>query len=145
MKNLIEDERVIFESLDRAECLQMLGWESIGRLATCADGEAPEVVPVNFTLDGDVIVIRCDARRAAHLRSRPASFQIDRFDEFQNVGWSVLVSGWLISGKRMTPTDKDVSPWAPGDRHVMLQLEPTRMTGRRIAPAPRYVSNAGYL
>lgn len=138
-----EDEKGKFEELDRAECLELLAGESIGRLATCVDGQAPEVVPVNFSLDGEFVVIRSAPRRAVELRSRPASFQVDRFDYSRKLGWSVLVRGWLALNDG--DSDIDVSTWAPGERPVLLQLEPEQITGRRIAPAPYYISDAGYL
>ena len=143
MAVLADDENGTFEELDRAECLELLAGESVGRIATCVDGQAPEVVPVNFILDGEFIVFRSAPRRAVELRSRPASFEVDRFDPSRKLGWSVLVRGWLAPNSGDPETE--VSVWAPGDRPVLLQLEPEKITGRRISPAPYYISDVGYL
>jgi uncharacterized protein len=145
MRVLTEGEAKTFEELDRDECLRMLGWESIGRLATCVSGRGPEIVPINFALEGDTVVFRCAPSRAAKLAGRHASFEIDRVDHFHGLGWSVVVSGILRRIPEDAYPDGIVVPWAPGDRHALLRLEPDEVTGRRIAERPWHRSDLGYL
>ncbi|HVT75867.1 MAG TPA: pyridoxamine 5'-phosphate oxidase family protein [Acidimicrobiales bacterium] len=145
MRVLDENGNVEFEELDRDECLQLLGWESLGRLATCAGDGAPEVVPINFVLDGGTVVFRGEPRRAAHLIDHPASFEVDRFDQFRKLGWSVLLSGTVVAVPDADANETVVDAWAPGDRRVLMRLVPERITGRRIAQRPMYLSDLGYL
>jgi nitroimidazol reductase NimA-like FMN-containing flavoprotein (pyridoxamine 5'-phosphate oxidase superfamily) len=148
MRVITENIEAKFEELDRVECLQLLGWEALGRLATCKPGSGPEIVPVNFLLDGDAVVFRCTPARAANLAGRHASFEIDRFDSYHRLGWSVVVSGTLTRVPEDAYPDEVVAAWAPGDRHSMLRLEPDEITGRRIAPRPWYhgeQNDLGYL
>src|SRR6266508_4316639 len=52
--------RAELDELDRDECFRLLASVPVGRIAVCGPGQAPLVVPVNFALDGDVIVFRTD-------------------------------------------------------------------------------------
>ncbi len=45
------------ELLGRDACVELLGSAPVGWLAFC-DGETPRVVPVNFAVDGDEVVVR---------------------------------------------------------------------------------------
>ena len=108
MRSLAQDERSVFGALDREECLVLLRWESVGRLAVGRDGFAPVVVPVNFVLDGDTILFRTDAGDTAlRLFEGPASFQVDRFDWYRRIGWSVLLQGTaqLLTGDEADALD----------------------------------------
>ncbi len=96
MRVITENDESAFEELDRAECLQLLGWEALGRLAISVPDHGPEIVPVNFVLDGDSVVFRCAPARAAKLTGRRASFEIDRVDPHHRLGWSVVVSGTAV-------------------------------------------------
>ena len=140
---LNETDEVRFECLDDHEARRLLGWESIGRLATGADGEPPEVVPVNYALDGDDVVFRCEPRRAEHLRDRVASFEVDRFDPVHQTGWSVLVAGRLEEIPANVELDAAIASWAPGLRHVLMRLRTERRSGRRIAHRALFVGDRG--
>ena len=68
------------------------------------------------------------------------AFEVDEIDQQHHEGWSVVVHGraqgverpdevvrlWAASGV----------PWAPGMRNLMIQITPTRMSGRIIAARP---------
>lgn len=145
MRVINENDESAFEELDRAECLQLLGWEALGRLAISVPDHGPEIVPVNFVLDGESVVFRCSPARAAKLTGRHASFEIDRVDPYHRLGWSVVVSGTLTRIPEDAYPDAVVEAWAPGDRHALLRLEPEEITGRRITQRPWHVSDLGYL
>ncbi|HET7486710.1 MAG TPA: pyridoxamine 5'-phosphate oxidase family protein [Acidimicrobiales bacterium] len=134
------DPRSGIESLDRPTCLSLLAGEEIGRLAVVAGG-APVVVPVNFALDGEAVVVRTEpgAKLDQGVRS-PACFEVDSFDRATRTGWSVIVAGRL---EEVTPFDGPdferlralgVDPWVGPGRDHFLRLVPTRLTGRRIGP-----------
>lgn len=143
MRVRAENERARFEELDREECLRLLGWESVGRLATYEAAHPAEITPVNFTLDGEVVVFRCEPSRAARLVGKLASFEVDRFDYVHGFGWSVVVTGSLTLGAPGDAAPEDTT-WAPGDRRSVLRLAPQHISGRRIAPAPNRVNGVGY-
>ena len=52
------------------------------------------IVPVNYAVDGDQIVICSDKLDAAR-HGLIACLEIDDFDPFDHAGWSVLVTGKL--------------------------------------------------
>ncbi len=63
-------------------------------------------------------------------------FEIDRVDESVSEGWSVLVTGPC---RRIEEPDEvqrlsslDLESWAGGDRHALLAITVTEMTGRVI-------------
>jgi len=51
------DEHAGLDVLEREECLRLLGEEVVGRLGFVDLGQ-PLILPVNFELDGDVVVFR---------------------------------------------------------------------------------------
>lgn len=133
------DPRSGLETLDRAQCLALLAGDEVGRLAVVSGG-APVVLPVNYALDGDVVVVRTDAATALGDGVRgPACFEVDAFDRARRTGWSVVVAGRL---EEVTPYDGAaieraravaVEPWG-GPKGHWLRLVPTRITGRRVGP-----------
>ena len=60
MRKIDGDDRVVMGSLDVEECMVLLRWEPIARLAYAVRGEAPIVVPVNIAVDDDTILLRSD-------------------------------------------------------------------------------------
>jgi nitroimidazol reductase NimA-like FMN-containing flavoprotein (pyridoxamine 5'-phosphate oxidase superfamily) len=136
------DARTGIEVLDREECLALLAQDVIGRLAVIS-GIGPVIFPVNYALDGDVVVFRTAPGTKLDAGPRaPASFEIDSFDRETRSGWSVVVVGRL---EEATPFDAavlervqnlPVEPWAQGDKPHWVRLVPTRITGRRVDHAP---------
>ena len=122
------------------ECLTLLRSHPVhvGRLGvTDTDGQ-PLIVPVNYRLVGESVIVRTEpssliAERAIGHR---VAFQVDDFDAAWREGWSVLVQG------RAEQVDDDdelerlralpLRPWAPGERPLYLRIMPTFVTGRRI-------------
>ncbi len=129
------------EMLDREECLRLLATQEIGRLAFVIGGH-PDVLPVNYSLDGDAIVIRTDSGRKLEGVSRSAvAFEVDEIDRTRHAGWSVVVHGMA---QEVTPYDRQdvvqrmaglpLHPWA-GEKVHTVRLAPTSISGRRIRPA----------
>ncbi len=128
------------EELDSTECRRLLTSTSIGRLSYQTE-RGPRIVPVNYALSGESIVIRT-APRTEIARTAPGqtvAFEIDQFDEFLHTGWSVLAVGELnaVSSEslRMLAPGQTPEPWAEGPRSAFLQLGVSELTGRRVHPA----------
>ena len=131
-----DEERTIVE-LTREECLALLANVPVGRVAVAREGAGPLVVPVNFVLDGDVVVFRTDAgTKLSAVRSSPISFEADVVDAYHRIGWSVLVDGVAYEATRWEIEHLDLTPWSGGGPHHWVRLLPSTITGRRIdAPA----------
>ena len=148
MRAIQNDERATLNVLDREECLILLRWESIGRLGVSRPGQAPLVVPINFELvDGDRVHFRCDlGDMALHALEHPVSFEVDRFDPYRRVGWSVLVQGTaqLLTVDEETALDARPDPWAPGERPLLARIVPESITGRKVELRDHDVDGRGY-
>lgn len=125
-------ERVLLE-LTHDECFELLRTQPVGRFAAAVPGEGPIVVPVNFIVDGDVIVFRSDmGTKIAALRHGPVSFQVDWIDWMHKTGWSVLARGVAYEATHFEVEHLDVNPWSSGDKRHWVRLVITEITGRRI-------------
>jgi nitroimidazol reductase NimA-like FMN-containing flavoprotein (pyridoxamine 5'-phosphate oxidase superfamily) len=133
MRQINSDERTTMGALDVEECFVLLRWENIGRLAVAAHGEAPIVVPVNFVFhEGHVIFRSGDGAMLDIIREHPVSLQVDRFDQYRRVGWSVLVRGTAHEIDSAEVPDIDIDTWAPGRKLHWVRVVPTAISGRRI-------------
>ena len=134
------------EVLRRDECLALLASASVGRIGL-SSAALPLVLPVNFCVDGDHIVVRTGEGTKLEAASRNAvvSFEVDDIDPLFHAGWSVVVTGVATpieseSGLARART-LPLLPWAAqGDRYVAITLDD--VSGRRIprpspGPAPR--------
>jgi len=101
-------------------------------------GVLPSIVPVNYLLDEDKIVIRTDAgsKLAAALRGAPVAFEVDGVDETHQVGWSVVVRG---RAEEVTDEDKlaelrqtPLLAWHPRTNPRYVRINPSQVIGRRI-------------
>ena len=124
--------------IDLAECLELLAAHAVGRVAY-SDDEGPVVLPVNYSLDRDTLLIQVSphSELARHLRDAPASFQIDDFDDYNQSGWSVLVRGhasYVEAGDLPDPESRPRT-WAEGQRTLHLRIVPREISGRRLLPA----------
>ena len=124
--------------IDTDECLELASSRSVGRVAY-SDQDGPVAVPVNYVLDGGDVLFRISAHSALaqHLRSGPASFEIDDIDDFTQSGWSVLIRGTarFIEYDRLPEPSERPVPWAEGNRTFHVRITPGSITGRRLLPA----------
>jgi nitroimidazol reductase NimA-like FMN-containing flavoprotein (pyridoxamine 5'-phosphate oxidase superfamily) len=127
------------EILTVAECRELLDGHHFGRFGFVDSiGVFPSVIPVNYLLDGDKIVIRTDAgsKLAAALRGAPVAFEVDGVDETHQVVWSVVVRGHAeevtdedtIAELRQTP----LLAWHPRARPRYIRINASQVIGRRI-------------
>ena len=125
------------EVLDPAECRRLLASRSLGRISV-SSGALPVILPVNYLLLDDEIVLRTrrGTRLAAATRHAIVAFEVDDIDDDTGTGWSVMVQGIARElaespGLRVARA-ADLARWIdPGDsRHVGISLDV--VTGRRI-------------
>jgi hypothetical protein len=113
------------------------------------DDLGPVVLPVNYVLDNDTVLIQISPHStlARHLRSR-ASFQIDDFDDYNQTGWS----GWCATPAMSTAPSFPVGDtdrphaWAEGQRTFYVRSSRT-LSGppslpRLSSPLPAGAPNA---
>ena len=143
-----------FVVLPADECRKLLATRQLGRIGL-AGGPFPLILPVNYVLDGDAVVIRTDSPKitaaADHTR---VAFEVDDVDERTRSGWSVLVQALAeeVTGARRDELVERLrtaggTPWALGEHGHWIRLIPKVVTGRRIVPGqlPPPFEDAGYL
>lgn len=119
-------------ALTEAECLCLLAEEWVGRVVY-VDGVLPTAFPVNYLLMNRSIVFRTksDARLLTADPELAVSFEIDRFDEQERTGWSVLVTGRC---RPLHPglADTSLDTWASLRRGVLRGISCDIVSGRRL-------------
>ncbi len=136
---LLIDDRTGLERLTRDECVELLRGAQVGRLAVVANAR-PLIFPVNYAMDGEVVVFRTAAgtKFDAAVREMAVAFEVDEFDRDARAGWSVLVSGRaeeVVSESHLARLKNlPLRPWATGEKDNWLVITATAITGRRIVP-----------
>ena len=82
--------------LDRAECMQLLLTQSVGRVAYATDAGA-RILPVNYVVGADCVIFRTvpDGEIFRYAPDSTCAFEIDETNEFFESGWSVVAVGRL--------------------------------------------------
>lgn len=128
-------------TLSEQECLRLLRTHpvAVGRLGVTDTDGHPIIIPANYRLDGDTVVVRTATGSVLAERAggHKVAFEVDEIDPAWQEGWSVLIQGTAV---RVSDEDElarlrrlPLHPWAPGERPVYLQIVPSVVTGRRIA------------
>ena len=120
------------------ECMRLLAVAAkdggIGRIGVPTD-QAPVVIPVNFTLHDNHILVRVGTgffsqAAAGHL----VAFEVDHVDSDAGVAWSVLVRG--LATLIESPTEIEFAaaphPLVPEPGDMVLVVRPDILTGRRF-------------
>ena len=118
------------------QCRTHLSVGGVGRIVF-ATARGPVALPVNFEFTEDQVVFSTDDEKASVLGSeKTVGFEIDRVDEAQSEGWSVLVTGPCRHVDDPAEVQRlaslDLEAWAGGDRHRLMAIRPTKTTGRVI-------------
>ncbi|MCA0253235.1 MAG: pyridoxamine 5'-phosphate oxidase family protein [Actinobacteria bacterium] len=118
--------------LSPQECRQLLAGSRFGRVAWVS-AHGLLVLPVSYLVTGDRIAFRTSAGSslAELTRPQPVSFEIDDLDPETQTGWSVLVQG--TSGPGDPDAVVSTAAWVPGERPVVVVIEPSVYTGRAVA------------
>jgi nitroimidazol reductase NimA-like FMN-containing flavoprotein (pyridoxamine 5'-phosphate oxidase superfamily) len=120
-----------------AECRRLIAPGGVGRIAF-GTLTGPVVVPVNFAVLDDTIVIRtAEGTIIDGHADEQVALEVDHIDEALCQGWSVLVRGPAHrvthpAELRRMQEDATVWPWAGGEREVYVRILPSQITGRRI-------------
>jgi nitroimidazol reductase NimA-like FMN-containing flavoprotein (pyridoxamine 5'-phosphate oxidase superfamily) len=126
-------------TMDRAECLRLLRAATVGRIAFIERG-LPAIQPVNFTVDGNNVIIRTSGggKLAAAVTGAMVAFEIDEVDPATRSGWSVVVLGHASLVRDIDElvalAGPDSHPWVPGRSDHVIRIKSERITGRRIVP-----------
>ena len=130
------DLRVVSKLLP-AECRRLSAPGGVGRIAF-GTVSGPVVVPVNFAVLADTLVIRTAEGTVidGHAHEQVA-LEVDHIDKALCQGWSVLVRGPAHrvahpAELRRLQEDAAVWPWPGGEREVYVRIVPREITGRRI-------------
>jgi uncharacterized protein len=124
-------------TLDRPTCLALLVGQPVGRLVF-TQGALPEVLPVNYRMDGENVLIRLEVGSAAAraVKDCVVAFEVDDIDLNERTGWSVTVVGHareivdLADRERVTALD--LQSWAGDGRDHYLGIAAEKVTGRRL-------------
>ena len=120
-----------------AECRRLITPGGVGRIAFSTTS-GPVVVPVNFAVLADTIVVRTAEGTVIDGHADDlAALEVDHIDEALCQGWSVLVRGPAHrvahpAELRRLQEDAAVWPWPGGEREVYVRIVPSEITGRRI-------------
>jgi uncharacterized protein len=134
----VTDDRNGLEILDRSSCLELLGTADVGRIALSI-GALPVVLPVNFAMLGEDIVIRTSpgSRLETAATNAVVAFEVDCVDASHS-GWSVLVQG--VATEITDPLELrqarlvHLNSWPGGDGRL-LRLVTQIVSGRRFKSA----------
>ena len=132
------DPRARVHELSPDDARRLLEAEDVGRVVLDTDYRGPVAIPVNYRLlDGQVVLRTATASTLDRAVGNRVGFEVDHLDHAFARGWSVLVNGRLervadpVEARRLTR--QSTVPWAGGDRPVVLRIDPSRVTGRRIS------------
>jgi uncharacterized protein len=142
------------QELSNDECYRLLATQEIGRLGVNAE-HYPLIFPVNYGLDGSVIVVRTHpGTKLSAADHANVTFEVDNIDQGTRSGWSVLVRGLAEEVTSAHTAElierthaRGAQPWAPGEHGRWLRIIPQGISGRRIVPGelPPPFEPAGYL
>ena len=129
----------VMSELDRSACERLLRRETFGRVVLVTPHGA-EIVPVNYTVDDDVIVVRTASHGllGRHAHGAPLVFEIDAVDHDRWQGWSVVARGRgeVVRDPEVgDPGRPRVRPWPDGERAVEVRLAWTELSGRQVGRA----------
>ncbi|MBG0830123.1 pyridoxamine 5'-phosphate oxidase family protein [Planomonospora sp. ID67723] len=131
------------DMLDPNECLHLIFPGGVGRVAF-TDAGGPMILPVNYVLHDNAVVFRTavggpfdeNLRTGVEGVEFKVAFEVDRIDDPNREGWSVLIRGGahLVSSAEEQAIVKaaDVQSWAGGERELYVKIIPAEVTGRRI-------------
>jgi nitroimidazol reductase NimA-like FMN-containing flavoprotein (pyridoxamine 5'-phosphate oxidase superfamily) len=130
------------EKLGESECYNLLATETVGRVGLLVQGR-PEVLPVNYALDGTTVLFRTAEGSVLNDASLcVVAFETDWVDEASHAGWSVMVQGVAQDiGDAIDATSErlrrlSLITWAPGTRQRWFRIDADKVTGRRIRVTP---------
>lgn len=141
--------RTGMEIIPRRECLALLADRRVGRLAFLM-GDQPMVLPVNYGIQGDVVVFRTgEGTKLDAAQLGKVAFEVDEVDVESSTGWSVVVQGvaaditdtddWFAESLRAAAA----RTWMPGAAGHFVRITPAVISGRRLVAQERVTFGPG--
>jgi uncharacterized protein len=130
----------VLTHLDRATCLALLASRPVGRLVF-THRALPDVLPVNYRLDGENLLIRLSSGSVAATATRDAvvAFEVDDIDVAAHTGWSVTVVGRAHEVTEASELRRvlalDLTTWIGDARDHVISIAVEKVTGRRLFQA----------
>jgi nitroimidazol reductase NimA-like FMN-containing flavoprotein (pyridoxamine 5'-phosphate oxidase superfamily) len=128
-----------FSALAPARCAELLSGQSVGRVAW-QSANGPQILPVTYVYYQGTIVFRTSPNSVLADLSQPSdvAFEIDEINQRNHRGWSVVAHGRAQAVAEPAEiarmlTDAGLVPWAPGNRNMLIQITPERVTGRTVS------------
>lgn len=128
-----------FSAITPARCADLLSTQSVGRVAWQAP-DGLQILPVSYVFSDGRIVFRTSPDSVLSDLSSLSDvvFEVDEIDQRTHRGWSVVAHGQaqaVAEPQQLNRllTDAGVVPWAPGDRKMLIQITPAKMTGRTVS------------
>jgi uncharacterized protein len=124
-------------ALDRLACFSLLATRPVGRLVFTYRA-LPEVLPVNYRMDGQNVLIRLAVGSTAARATKDSvvAFEVDDIDVPGRSGWSVTVVGHareiVDAAERERVSALDLQSWAGDGRDHYLGIAVEKVTGRRL-------------
>lgn len=134
--------RASLHILSPERCYELMSTRTIGRV--CFAGSAGlQALPVNFRMFERTILIRTAVggtlSELTH-HDGEVLFEVDYHADVFREGWSVVIRGTATGASDpevlASPELAHVMPWAPAERHVVVQIIPRQITGRAVVPHP---------
>ena len=136
-QNLQEVPVAESRELNARECEALLRSGVAGRIAVSTP-TGPHIVPVNYTVVDDAIIVRTSPYSLLGTYGRDAmlAFEIDGFDRFRHRGWSVQARGGRGGDRPGRDRQDQGGRRAPAlgrrPRSLYLRLRWTELSGRKL-------------
>lgn len=127
-----------FVELAERRCQELLAGAHVGRLAwQSTDGL--QILPVSYAYHQGAVVFRTSPHGALSRLDQPTevAMEVDELDQTLRTGWSVIVHGRTAAVADPTALlqawgDDVPTPWASGNRDLLIQIVPTQVSGRTL-------------
>jgi nitroimidazol reductase NimA-like FMN-containing flavoprotein (pyridoxamine 5'-phosphate oxidase superfamily) len=138
--------RRVVESLDEAECMELLSTSRIGRLIY-ASRYGPAALPSEYKIREGSIVFRTyrtnfteeDLRTGIEDAEYQVVVEADQADPETREGWVVLVRGTAhhldTEAERASIADIGLTSWFEGEPEHFIRVDPISVRGQRIRAA----------
>jgi nitroimidazol reductase NimA-like FMN-containing flavoprotein (pyridoxamine 5'-phosphate oxidase superfamily) len=126
--------------LDRAECLELLGYGSyVGHVGFTREGRQM-ILPVNYLFESEHIYVRtAEGSLLSSLDGSQVAFEVDSEKPLEHSGWSVLVNGSIQLVSDTSEIDRlrrgPLRAWARHSADRWLRISLDSISGRRVGDA----------
>ncbi|MGW2944856.1 pyridoxamine 5'-phosphate oxidase family protein [Streptomyces sp. NPDC001226] len=126
-----------FRELDRSECLRLLARAPVGRIVYTRQA-LPAVLPIDFALDGEAVVVRSFAasQLVRAIDGAVVAFEADDVDATACSGWRVVVTGLAKTVTEQAEHERLLGAgsrsWVPWPEQVFVRIATELVTGREL-------------